>query len=409
MTALYFIVFVIASLVLAKFYAKVRMWYLKSKSYEIYKPKIERYNKQKAEFEGQKEKFEAYKKEVKTQLQNKEDDLVRLAKQKSKGFPWLAKAYADYFHLDDLKEARHLKTKKRPAIKTAEKLKKVSKEKRNAEEKYRIYKYIVEYYERLFPFLTDFREIEDDELIRVEKSNEIDRDKSDRTKNWLAPEEYKKLPTSEKNQLALDRYRTRQKSNWEIGRDYERYVGYYFENKGWKVDYQGILKGYEDLGRDLVVHKNGHTSIIQCKYWSKRKTIHEKHVFQLFGTTIEYFLKNYKLTKSTQLNFFVDLLKGENVNGVFITNIELSEMARKVADALNIDVWENFDLKEYPIIKCNIAQNTGEKIYHLPLDQQYDNVKIIEANGDRYISTVEEAENLGFRRAFRWTGNKTNK
>ena len=82
-------------------------------------------------------------------------------------------------------------------------------------------------------------------------------------------------------------------------------------------------------------------------------------------------------------------------------------MARKVADALNIEVWENFDLEEYPIIKCNVAQQTGEKIYHLPLDQQYDNVKIIEANGDRYVSTVKEAEELGFRRAYRWTGDKT--
>lgn len=406
MNILYFLIAVFLLALGSKIYTKLRLWKLKSESYDLYKPKIREYNNERLQFEKAKQDFKKHQIKTEEDLAKKKEELKLIAEEKTKGFPWLAEAYAEYFHLNELKEAEHLRTKKYPAPKAAEKVKKASQKRRIAEKKHRTYKYIVDYYEALFPMLHDFREIEDDDLIRVENSDEINKDKSDRTKNWLAPEEFKKLPTSEKNQLALDRYRTRRKSNWEIGRDYERYVGYYFENKGWKVDYQGILKGYEDLGRDLIVHKNGHTSIIQCKYWSKRKTIHEKHVFQLFGTTIEYFLKNYKLTKTTQLNFFVDLLKGENINGIFITNIELSDMARKVADALNIEVWENFDLLEYPIIKCNIAQNTGEKIYHLPLDQQYDNVKIIEVNGDRYVSTVNEAEKLGFRRAFRWTGFK---
>ena len=54
----------------------------------------------------------------------------------------------------------------------------------------------------------------------------------------------------------------------------------------------------------------------------------------------------------------------------------------------------------YPCIKCNISAD-GTKIYHLPFDQQYDNVKIETHKGEFYCATVKEAEDAGFRRAFR--------
>jgi hypothetical protein len=56
------------------------------------------------------------------------------------------------------------------------------------------------------------------------------------------------------------------------------------------------------------------------------------------------------------------------------------------------------------MIKCNINQTTGEKIYHLPFDQQYDRTRIIISKGECYASTVSEAESKGFRRAFRFSG-----
>ena len=60
--------------------------------------------------------------------------------------------------------------------------------------------------------------------------------------------------------------------------------------------------------------------------------------------------------------------------------------------------------KEYPSIKCNISQVNGEKIYHLPFDQQYDNTKIETKHNEFYCTTVKEAEKAGFRRAFRYKG-----
>ena len=56
------------------------------------------------------------------------------------------------------------------------------------------------------------------------------------------------------------------------------------------------------------------------------------------------------------------------------------------------------------MIKCNINQTTGEKIYHLPFDQQYDKCIITPETGEFYAMTVAEAEEAGFRRAMRWKG-----
>lgn len=40
------------------------------------------------------------------------------------------------------------------------------------------------------------------------------------------------------------------------------------------------------MGRDLMISKDKKMYVIQCKRWSVEKTIHEKHIFQLYGTTI---------------------------------------------------------------------------------------------------------------------------
>jgi hypothetical protein len=146
----------------------------------------------------------------------------------------------------------------------------------------------------------------------------------------------------------------------------------------------GIIKGFEDLGRDLIVKKNGKTCIIQCKNWSKEKTIHEKHIFQLFGTVVLYNIEH----------------PTENAKGIFISTTKLSDTALQVAKELDIQVVQK-DLGEFPRIKCNINRPTGEKIYHLPFDQQYDSARIDKTQGEFYALTVAEAETNGFRRAFR--------
>ena len=80
----------------------------------------------------------------------------------------------------------------------------------------------------------------------------------------------------------------------------------------------------------------------------------------------------------------------------------MSDEAKHFAEYLNIQVKENVPLEDYPIIKCNINKKTGEKIYHLPFDQQYDKVRIDGKSEAKYVDSVVKAEREGFRRAKKW-------
>ena len=95
----------------------------------------------------------------------------------------------------------------------------------------------------------------------------------------------------------------------------------------------------------------------------------------------------------------------EEVRAVFFTSTQLSELAHMFAKEFRIELHEGFELQRFPIIKCNIGRE-GEKIYHLPFDQQYYTTKIKSADGDFYCSTAAEAEAKGFRRAYRWHGER---
>lgn len=128
--------------------------------------------------------------------------------------------------------------------------------------------------------------------------------------------------------------------------------------------------------------------IIQCKNWAADKIIHEKHIFQLYGTCILYELEDRSLMN--------------NIKGIFVTSCNLSGMAKACADRLGIEVIENKKLEPFPSIKC--VNREGELIYHLPFDQQYDKIKMRLNKGDFYCDTVREAEKKGFRRAYRWRG-----
>lgn len=51
------------------------------------------------------------------------------------------------------------------------------------------------------------------------------------------------------------------------------------------------------------------------------------------------------------------------------------------------------------LIKGNISTSTGEKIYHMPGQSNYDTVKIDEAAGERWFTTEDEAQAAGWRKA----------
>lgn len=317
-----------------------------------------------------------------------------LMRQRFAGFPWLASAWADYIELQFAREASSLASKKWPAPGAAARVRELGQRAKSAEERARVAEYVLAYYETLFPFLVEFRDDDaPDELVTdgIEDSA-ADGDVADQAARWLTSDEYRRLPDVQKYQLALDRYWSKRKTRWEVGRDYERFIGHKYEIAGCAVHYQGIIEGFADFGRDLIATRENETSIVQCKYWSAQRTIHEKHVFQLLGTALAYRIEH----------------PHESVTAVFVTSTVLSERAREFAQQLNailpFVVRECEPFEQYPCIKCNVSRRSGEKIYHLPFDQQYDAVLVEEERLERYVSSVAEADSLGFRRAKKWLG-----
>ncbi len=348
-----------------------------------------------------KEQLEAERRRIKNQedvLARRRDEFEKIMEQKTIGFPWLAGKLAE-IHTARLELAAEiLETKRNPSIKGAEAVRKAAAEKRQALKETNTYRFQLEYYETLFPWLSEYREIPDDQIIKAVAEEEVDQDPAARL---VTSAEWSSLSTTEKFQRALDRYIARRKSNWEIGRDYERYIGHRFEVAGYEVDYFGALQGLEDMGRDLVVRKDGATKIVQCKYWAQEKTIHEKHIFQLFGTAVMYAVGQIGMSAK---GAFATLCEAQ-VSPTLFCSCSVSNLAREMAKGLGVSVHENtpFD-REYSRIKCNIGKDC-EKIYHLPFDQMYDRIKIEPHKNEFYAKTVEEAERQGFRRAWRWRGN----
>lgn len=322
------------------------------------------------------------------------EGVIQMAKERQVGFPWLTQAYDELFALEEYDLANFLVKKKHAAVRAAEIIKEQSHLRREAEQKRRAAEYIVEYYETIAPFLLDLKEEvdmgteQDAALLREFSEEEL----HDQVTSYLTKEEYRRLPSLERNQMALDRFWKRSKSKWLIGRLYERYIGYLYEQQGYDVEYVGIFKGFEDLGRDLICHKGRNMVVIQCKYWSKFRTIYEKHIFQFFGTVFQ----------------FRDENPDKAVTAVFYTTTQMSALARRFADELGISLKENFPFDpHYPCIKCHTSKSEtdyasrGTKIYHLPFDQLYDKTRIEKRYGEFYCRTVKEAEDAGFRRALR--------
>jgi Restriction endonuclease len=312
------------------------------------------------------------------------------------GRTWLAHFLAEADKAVDDTIAAQLQDKKRPAYKAAEEVAQARTERRAFKERAKFLEYQLRSYKEYFPFLDEYEELILDEAVPLSTTGENMEalEEADPVLKFVPKEEYERLPSAERNQIALQRYLNGGLSPVAIGRLYERFVGHLYEKDGWAVEYHGIVKGLEDLGRDLICTRGDEVHVVQVKCWSKEKLIHEKHIFQLFGTTQLFLMASAKGDLFTP-----------KVTPRFVTTTNLSPVAKQAAEWLKIDIQESLALdKTFPMIKCNINQSTEARIYHLPFDQQYDRTKIVPRLGERYVATAAQAEKLGFRRAFRFSG-----
>jgi Skp family chaperone for outer membrane proteins len=165
--------------------------------------------------------YDTYTKEL-----SKIDDII---KQKLELYPHLAAVMADLLTAHFDYSIKYLKEKSHPAHTEAFRIGQLKKETKKIIEEKKILEYQLSYIRKLIPNIDDIFDsgyIDEGTLFEAETE-----DNTDRVRFYLEPEEYQKLTSIERNQLALDRYIAGRKSKWQIGRDYEMYCGYLYEKK----------------------------------------------------------------------------------------------------------------------------------------------------------------------------------
>lgn len=297
----------------------------------------------------------------------------------------------------DARNSAYLLKKKNPAPKAHEAVKEANAEARNWKRRAQILSNQLALYEAQIPWLPETVEYtvqETLEGLQFLESEELERNAGQEPeRTYIPPVEWKRLNKKQRSQIALDRYfEKRHKSPWLAGIAYERFIGHLYEKQGFFVTYHGARYGKEDMGIDLICKKDEKYVLIQCKRLSEVRgtPVRENTVAQIYGAALFYAYKNN--------------IPAGNVIPKIVTSYKLSDTAKHFAQALNVEIQEYIPLSRYPSIKCNIGSE-GERIYHLPFDQQYDITQIDLNKGERWAETIEEAENLGFRRAMRWLGN----
>lgn len=296
----------------------------------------------------------------------------------------------------DARDADYLLEKRNRAPKAHEAVLEARADARNWKRQAAVLRNQVALYETQAPWLVETLDYTVDEIaegLAVLAAEEAERVAgADPSSAYIGESEWARLSPVERDQLALDRYfERRQKSAWLAGIAYERYVGHLYESKGFDVAYQGAVLGVSDLGIDLVCRRGDHYTLVQCKRLSEAKGIpvRENTVAQIYGAAL-FFAHQRGITATS-------------VTPVIVTSFELSEQAREFANALGVKFQERRAFTRYPAIKCNVGKH-GERIYHLPFDQQYDVTGVVPADGDYWATSAQEAASLGFRRAFRWQG-----
>ena len=224
--------------------------------------------------------YESQMRRVERRLSEKSEALNRIYSERVQSQPWLASYYADLYQSFDEKWVLHLRNKNRPAEQKAGEVDKlIHGELREWRLRAKRSEYQLNFYESLFPWLLDFKEVPPMDAFKYVSDGPSDDDERAVMRDYLSPAEWNDLPIAEKYQLALDRYIKRSKTNWEVGIEYERYIGYLCESRGYRVRYYGATMKKEDMGRDLILQRGKKVILIQCKRWAREKVIRENHVF----------------------------------------------------------------------------------------------------------------------------------
>ena len=210
---------------------------------------------------------------------------------------------------------------------------------------------------------TPYGEIFDDDVITLEYRL-----------NWYL--RYGNQPTCKRRETDI--------AKTDYGVQYERYVGHLFEEKGFRVTYNGIRKGKDDGGIDLIARGNRKIRLIQCKRWNM--AVNSDVISRLQGG-LERFIWNERKGKSEKMQ--------TSIRGVLATSGDVEPDAMALAKHLGIYVMKNLSYRFYPAIKAKeIIPGAGR--FLLPFNSEYDRMDFNVGHGDRFFMTIREALSNGF-------------
>lgn len=303
--------------------------------------------------------------------------------------PAMEKVYNDFYEKHLKSYEKYFRFKKNPSYKSADYIREIKGDFKNLQIENR----------KLKLLLSEFIEEEKQEEKEKEENTFNDLQKAYQY-NKISPEEWEKLTYIQKLDLTVTRYRERWKNKLNIGLEFERYCGYLYEKEGYTVEYNGILKGKSDGGIDLIAYNKNEKIYIQCKYWSAHKQIRENIITQLFGSALKMAMDNGETYES-----FIEKVKAKKIRIALLTKTELSDDAKEFCSILSIIYKENIEINpDYPIIK---GVEGEEKIFYIPTDFPYDNIKY-KSTYKKYcrFETCEKAEQMGYRHCYKWKGNE---
>jgi hypothetical protein len=118
-----------------------------------------------------------------------------------------------------------------------------------------------------------------------------------------------KLKEMQDKQQNKEESRKRQRDfyikNEEKGINLELLTGRKFEELGYKVEYNGLEKGKLDAGIDLICTKENEILLLQCKNYSKPKSITHEHIKIFHSNAMKYIKTNNLDERNTKLKYVI--------------------------------------------------------------------------------------------------------
>lgn len=142
-------------------------------------------------------------------------------------------------------------------------------------------------------------------IIKLEKKHKIEKRISEieNLKEKKLEEIRNQNQNTQNNKI---RQREFYKKNEEKGINFELLAGRKFEELGYKVQYNGLEKSRLDGGIDLICTKtNQKTLLVQCKNYSKPKSITHEHIKVFHSNAMKYIKDNNLNENNIELKYVI--------------------------------------------------------------------------------------------------------